>query len=299
MKKSKPKIIVVLKGGLGNQLFQYSFAKKLSTITNSDLILDTFSGFVFDFKYKRNFELDYLNVPDKKANKLQILILQFIKIQKKYFYKNSNFSKHLFGNYLIDNNNNENIFNLINDLKRNTWVEGYWQSYSLISDYLPSIVNNFKFNSNFNDHIKALAFNMKNENSVAICLRFYEETENPNIQSLTGKFKTFEEINTKIDILRTKLNNPVFYIFSMYKENIYSKLNISDHSFFFITSDNGYNNTIETLWLQSNCKNHIITNSTFYWWGAKLSNFTFQNQTIYIDDTFINTEIYDPNWIKF
>ena len=50
--------IVVLKGGLGNQLFQLSlFLKLLSSPSGKKIYLDNKSGFLLDFKHKRNCEL--------------------------------------------------------------------------------------------------------------------------------------------------------------------------------------------------------------------------------------------------
>ena len=49
----KRKIYVKLAGGIGNQLFQYSFAKNLSIELNAKLIIDDRSGFFFDKIFKR------------------------------------------------------------------------------------------------------------------------------------------------------------------------------------------------------------------------------------------------------
>ena len=49
---------IILKGGLGNQLFQlslYLFLKKELRI--NDLFLDRNIGFIFDYKYQRKYEL--------------------------------------------------------------------------------------------------------------------------------------------------------------------------------------------------------------------------------------------------
>ena len=46
----KRKIYIKLIGGIGNQLFQYSFAKSLSIELNAELIIDDRSGF-FLIKY--------------------------------------------------------------------------------------------------------------------------------------------------------------------------------------------------------------------------------------------------------
>ena len=46
----KRKIYIKLVGGIGNQLFQYSFAKNLSIELNAELIIDDRSGF-FLIKY--------------------------------------------------------------------------------------------------------------------------------------------------------------------------------------------------------------------------------------------------------
>jgi hypothetical protein len=48
---NKNKIYLFLSGGIGNQLFQYAFARNISIKNKADLIVDVYSGFFFDFKY--------------------------------------------------------------------------------------------------------------------------------------------------------------------------------------------------------------------------------------------------------
>ena len=54
----KKKIYLHLSGGLGNQLFQYAAAKNLAIINDADLLIDSLSGFVTDFKDFRKFSLN-------------------------------------------------------------------------------------------------------------------------------------------------------------------------------------------------------------------------------------------------
>ena len=46
----KNKIVIRIRGGLGNQLFGYAFGKNLSIEKGYDLILDTYNAFEYDKK---------------------------------------------------------------------------------------------------------------------------------------------------------------------------------------------------------------------------------------------------------
>ena len=68
-----------------------------------------------------------------------------------------------------------------------------------------------------------------------------------------------------------------------------------------ITAENGFDDSINTLWLLSQCKHHVMTNSTFYWWGAWLSNCKHykSKQLIYVYKNFFNKNAIPKNWITF
>ncbi|MBK8637475.1 MAG: hypothetical protein IPN92_04035 [Chromatiaceae bacterium] len=61
------KIIVRIKGGIGNQLFCYAAARRLSLVSQVELILDDVTGFVRDHRYRRAYALDHFAIPCRKV----------------------------------------------------------------------------------------------------------------------------------------------------------------------------------------------------------------------------------------
>ena len=62
----KNKIILILRGGLGNQLFTYAAAIQLAK-NNADIFVDTKLGFYAD-NFNRKYELDNLQKPPKSLS---------------------------------------------------------------------------------------------------------------------------------------------------------------------------------------------------------------------------------------
>ena len=95
--------------------------------------------------------------------------------------------------------------------------------------------------------------------------------------------------------------NPVFFLFSTHSSNVKSILNYirkKKHKIYIISEDKGFSGSIDNLWLLSQCKNHIISNSTFYWWGAYLSQLYYKKQIIICSKNFINKDSCAANWKK-
>ena len=61
------KVIVRLKGGLGNQLFCYAAARRLSLVNDAELVLDTVTGFEYDHLYKRTYSLAGFSISARLA----------------------------------------------------------------------------------------------------------------------------------------------------------------------------------------------------------------------------------------
>lgn len=69
---------------MGNQLFQYCAARNIAIKNNAQLVLDKFSGFFFDFKFRHKFDLK-LTPNNKVVIKLFVLLFTIFRLFKKIF----------------------------------------------------------------------------------------------------------------------------------------------------------------------------------------------------------------------
>jgi len=82
IRSKKKKVFLLLKGGLGNQLFQYAAGCFVAEILDRKLIIDTKLGFSRD-RYKRSYELARI-LPEIKETSFyhRIAIILYSKSQK-------------------------------------------------------------------------------------------------------------------------------------------------------------------------------------------------------------------------
>ncbi len=288
---------IIFKGGLGNQLFQlakfFDLYKK-----NNDLKIDIRTGFFFDLKYKRNLEITEL-----KKSKFRIptffcyLFVIFLILEKLFPYLN-----HLLKIKIIDDNKEKNNI----EKSRLVIFNGYFQDYSLINSNLNDIYNLVKSNfiikkeSKFKDLIDRID---SCTNSIALCIRFYEESKDPKVHaSKNSNLKSPDIFNKVISNFEKLVEDPTFFVF-VQEENQFTDNLKFNSPFYIISHDAGYRGSWERLTSQAHCKHHIFNNSTFYFWGAIFSQFLNKRldieSQIFVTDNFIFKEIYCPDWKKF
>ena len=56
------KVIVRMKGGLGNQLFSYCASRRLALANEAELVIDNISGFSDDKQFRHYYALDSFNI---------------------------------------------------------------------------------------------------------------------------------------------------------------------------------------------------------------------------------------------
>ena len=206
---------LILKGGLGNQLFQVSKFLELSKKKFNDLKIDTQTGFLTDFKYKRRFEFQNLSITKYKTNHIHSFLNVCILFINKYFPSIINF-------LLVEIINDTKNISLIKK-KKIMVFDGYFQEFNSI---YPNLRNLYKIvepnflkvkESKFRDLIDEIK---SYKNSIALCIRFYEETSDPSKHAAKdSKSKSVDDYNKIIKELEEKLSDPHFFVFVQYENN--------------------------------------------------------------------------------
>lgn len=235
-------IITRLIGGIGNQMFEYAAGRAVAERTGQELKLDI-SAYKYDAK--RQYSLSCFNT-----------IENFLDVK----------------NYFRAKQYNEQHFHFDPDLLKtsgNIYMNGYWQSEKYFKDIEDIIRKDFTFKEFVkpkNDSVKS-EIQMHHNNSISIHVRRGDYVSNPQTNEYHGvlPIKYYEKAAS---IITDKIKDPYFFIFS--DDINWCKSNFKlDYPTRFVEGNRDW----EDMQLMVYCKNHIIANSAFSWWGAWLSPF--------------------------
>ena len=288
-------IIVQLKGGLGNQLFQYAAGLSLATYHNVPLKVDISELKAPDEEIGtlRHFELQYLVKTPAIAVDKEIKELTdqnpFFKYYQKFL---PSFKRKIY---------NEKKFAYdVNFFKSgpHTYLKGYRQSEKYFLLIRKEIRNILQFKPDVIKNVAEFGLQLKVIDSVSIHIR-HGDYMNPALQNYHGIIPLAYYENAIRKITAT-LQNPVFFVFS---DNInWVKKNLQLPSTAIFVSDNISQDHYEDFFLMSQCKHNIIANSSFSWWAAWL-NENPGKIVIAPERWFGNAQnntrdLIPPNWVK-
>lgn len=253
------KIIIKMGGGLGNQLFGYAFGRAMSLKTGRELVLDI-SGFRMYKKPLRRYLLNNYNINVKTFglfNNFNIINYILYKRIKKYFgielFKPSYF-----------NQTGNTSFISIPTIQGNKDIiyEGGWQSPKYFEEYQNIIKNELTLKKipNISPDILNAA---RQPNSISIHFR---RTDYVPLDWSGNWTSTYYPEAMKF--IKSNIINPRFFVFSDDIEWVKKNYSFGENAVFCSTF--GLKD-YEELYLMSECTNHIMSNSTFSWWGAYLS----------------------------
>ncbi|MCX7817490.1 MAG: alpha-1,2-fucosyltransferase [Syntrophales bacterium] len=258
------KVIVVMKGGIGNQLFCYATARRLALINSADLVIDDISGFIVDKHYRRKYYLDSFNTYGRKADSNERLKkpvflfrnwLRFVN-RMKPFYKR---------NYLEDK---ELVFDhRLLEFKVNgvLYLDGYWQSENYFKDITHIIKREIvpKFSPDpYTDYISR---KMEGCSSIAIHRRWFDPPGSNSKHNLSTDYYL-----RAIEIIERLIPKGIFFLFSDNPVLASQELSKIKRRLIVVENHNKEDRTCLDLWLMTRCQHFIIANSTFSWWGAWL-----------------------------
>lgn len=255
--------IVVFKGGIGNQLFQYCLIDYLSR--------KGYKVYYRDETFGHN-GLEIHKYFDVKLKRLpRILDYVYRKVKEKF---PSTFNR----------------LSTLDDVYDESTIrfDGYWQN----KDYMsPELDITFKALP-LNERNKDILEKIKSTNSVSIHVRRGDYLKYPEIY---GGICTAEYYTKALAIINERMANPSFYVFSDDIEWCRKNMNVPDAEY--IDWNKG-NDSIYDMYLMSKCKANIIANSTFSYWGAKISK---NDIVTYPKRWFANMEarrIFPNNWFS-
>jgi hypothetical protein len=290
-------IIAGLKGGLGNQMFQYAAGRRLALKHQTCLKLDT--SFLEqkneDHITVRRFELSLFNLEADFATAREISDVR-------------NFKNRLFSKLNLGSQNpyvQEKFFQFdpaILRLPDNVYLDGHWMTEKYFTDVESVIRNDFSFRNPVLPQGRNILDRIQSGNSICIQVRRGDYVLNPKVLQVHG-VTSIEFFRRAINFISSKITNPEFFIFS--DDSTWCVDNFGDlQSVCFVEKElekHGAKNS-DYLQLMSRCKHFIISNSTYGWWGAWLSNtpgkLVVAPTNWFVDKTRNTQDIYPESWIK-
>ena len=258
-------IIVQLKGGLGNQLFQYAAGLSLAAHRDVPLKVDVSLLKSPDelIGTMRNFELQHLQNPPEVATENEISCLKNQHFFRKYFdklrpsYQRSVYNEKRF-------HFDENFFSA----GKNIYLKGYRQSEKYFRNIEEKIRDNFQFKKELIEDVIEFGQQLSNQNSVSIHIR-RGDYKNSTVLKYHGII-TPSYYQEAIDLIISKIENPAFLIFSDDMDWVQNNLNFPKHATF--VSGKISHTHYQDFYLMSQCRHNIIANSSFSWWAAWLND---------------------------
>lgn len=259
-------IVVQLLGGLGNQLFQYAIGRRLSLERNVPLKLDV-SALARDLL--RTYKLSFFNITETIATSTDVWrmgglglrphLLRAIETRllngNKWLHRQPVFSDNLGADDL-------------SQIGTRAYLEGYWQGESYLKPIESMLRTELvvKAPPNLKNH--EMASCIMDTESVSLHIRRGDYATDPKTRALHGLLP-LTYYHAAVRKIAQSTTHPHFFVFS--DDPVWAKTNLMlDYPTTFI-DHNGPDQDYEDLRLLSLCKQHIIANSTFSWWGAWLS----------------------------
>lgn len=265
-------IVIFLRGGLGNQMFQYALGRNLARKYGAELVFDT--TFLAD-RFPRggvtfyNYDLDVFGIVPRRTalskiagafpvpgvwlgiDLLAIKARDMLGIRKIYKERSTAFDPEVLragGNALL-------------------W--GFWQSEKYFKEVGDELRRAFRFVTPLAGEAVRIAEEMQRTNSVSLHVRRGDYVTAKNVVKLMG--------GTDIDYYRRaiahvagRVKGPHFFVISNDPAWCRENLGTSFPTTYLDNATAGPKASFH-LELMSRCKHNVIANSTFSWWGAWLN----------------------------
>ena len=275
-------IHISFEGGLGNQMFQYAYGRFLQNYYKDSVCFDI-SKYDFEKSENREFDLYDMNIVkdwqqvEVKRNRMARYGIRYIpylgatavytllnKLMKDTTYMHGVHVYqrfiNLFGFYR--NNTHEFYYEPIHkSLFSKKFIRGHWFNPDVVKKMDTELRKELRVKTEINQENRKILDMISRTESVAVHIRRGDYvTLGYVVCSVQYYVKCMQE-------MKERLKDPFFFVFSDDIEWVRKELKF-DGKMVFVNLDN---KAVDDMRLLYSCKHFIMSNSTFSWWGAWLS----------------------------
>lgn len=289
-------IIVQIIGGLGNQMFQYAFGRRLADGLGVPLKLDITSFRTYD---KRRYELDGLRIEEDFASDREIEVALRGRLTRVRSLAGRVFPSLASGPGRLVRQQGFTFDPSMLTLRDGAYLEGYWQSERYFDAVADRLRGEFVPRTRPAGSAAKMAEQMQHGNSVSLHVRRGDYVSEPSVSAMHLVCDEAYYAGC-VDYLAPRLVDPHFYVFS--DEPAWARVNLKIPFPTTIVADHCDTTEIEDMWLMTQCRHHVIANSSFSWWGAWLdsrpSKVVLMPQRWFRDrESEFSVDIRSPGWV--
>lgn len=241
-------IIVQICGGLGNQLFQYAYARALQEKGNNVCLA---SVFYTRYRTQREYSLDNFRIRIRRGYLAERILSPIADNDLPFKIRNWFIQEELSTEYKPE----------LLDIQGNRYMIGVFQSEKYFKNLEEKLRNEIypKKKIVISRELKKI---LSGENTVSIHIRRGDYKQLNNVLEI-------KYYSDAVDFIKKRVHDPFFLIFSDDMQWVKKHLHLEGNIIF--VNDDRKLQDFEELMVMSSCRHQIIANSTFSWWGAWLN----------------------------
>ena len=261
------KVVVRLKGGLGNQLFCYATARRLAWANEAELVLDAVTGFKYDHLYRRTYALGCFRISARLATQAEQME-PFGRVRRLVARKLSE-SKPLSHRCYIQQvgvDFDPGILELRLQ-EGTTYFDAFGQSELYFADIREHLQQDLVMSAPQDRGNFEMAAQIDSTESVALHVRWFDSGDGAHSSNMSLDYYA-----AAIPQLMAKIPGAHFFVFSDRPSDAAALLKplMGGQPFTLVEHNAETGNAEADFWLMRQCRHFIIGNSTFAWWAAWL-----------------------------
>lgn len=256
--------------GLGNQLFQYAFARMLQEKTENKVYLDVRKDFTKLYRKggsltKRACGLGAFQITLPCIYASKVPSLQFLKQESMIQKFQCIAARFGIGKWRLYEEKEARLFKPeLSWIKSNVYMKGWFQNEQYFETIRDILLEELQLKHDVKQNI-TLEKLLQEKNIVSVHIRRGDYIK-------LGMVLPMAYYQQAVSYMENKLKEPKFLVFA--DDTAWAKHVFADRQDVFYIGDIENYRDYEELILMSRCKHHIIANSTFSWWGAWLNSNT-------------------------